>query len=204
VLGARVVEKMLSQGKSVDSIYESMLPEPVKITVLFADLRSFTPYAEKNSAQAVSEYLADFYQEASELVYTSGGIVNKIMGDGLMMIYGAPFSLEDQEKAAVSTGLTMLREWNKTAAKKGAPGLGAGVATGECIVGNISFKKQINYTALGDTVNTAARLSGAPLGTLWAASTTVEACKEDFPWEKTEPMKLKGKSDPLDIFQLKA
>ena len=203
-LGRVLTDKVVAGGRSMEEVYRTLEPVQTRITVLFVDLRNFTPYAEGKTPAEVAFLLAGFFKQVHPVIYESGGLVNKTLGDGVMALFGAPYEIEDQEKIAVKAGLEILKGWAAYSSGKNTPGAGVGVATGDCIVGNFGLKGQIDYTALGDTVNTASRLGSAPSGRLWASGTTVEACKLDFSWKKLEPMSLKGKSKPLDVYELTA
>jgi len=202
IMGPHLVEKLLSQGRRIGDIGEVLKPEMVKLTVCFIDLRSFTPYAEEHSLDEVADFLAEFYEVLREAIHAHGGIVNKFLGDGLMALFGAPFPLKEQERQAVRAGLSVIKSWRSRVKGSTLPPAGVGIATGSCIVGNIGATRSLNYTALGDTVNTASRLVSAPAHALWADGPTVKACAGDFSWKKLEPMALKGKAKKLEVHEL--
>jgi len=202
IMGPHLVEKLLSQGRRIGDLSKVLKPEMVKVTVCFIDLRSFTSFAESSSLDKVADFLADFYRIMRQGIYDHGGIVDKFLGDGLMALFGAPFPLKKQERQAVKAGLAVISAWNAHLAGGDLPAVGVGIATGKCIVGNIGATRSLNYTALGDTVNTAARLVSTPTNAIWADGATVSACARDFSWKKLEPMQLKGKSAKIDVHEL--
>ncbi|MFB6355917.1 MAG: adenylate/guanylate cyclase domain-containing protein [bacterium] len=155
---------MLEHMKDSDERYD--IPRRTEVTVLFADLRSFTSLAQNLPASEVRELLNAFFNEAIPIVYEHQGTVDKLIGDELMAFFGAPVSLEDHTLRALRSGIEIIKaqkrlidEWDRQS--KRMLSCGIGIETGEAVVGNIGGQLQQDYTAVGNTVNRAARLCGS-------------------------------------------
>ncbi len=140
-----------------------------ELTVLFTDLRGFTLVAQNSAPEAIGEMLNSYFARATPCVEKYSGYLNKFLGDGMMVIFGAPLPQKDHALRALICAAEMIqrhREWQqeqKNAGKPSAP-VGIGIVTGKMIVGNIGTEKRMEYTALGHPVNLAARLCQAAEG----------------------------------------
>jgi adenylate cyclase len=135
------------------------------VTVLFADIRGFTDFSERHSPAQVVELLNAYYQGVVPLIEREGGVIDKFIGDGLMVLFGAISERVDHAAAAVRAARAMVRcvETNQSAwAKLGCDGLriGVGIHTGPVILGAVGTPTRLDFTAIGDTVNAAARIEG--------------------------------------------
>ena len=133
------------------------------LTVLFADLRGFTTLSEAHTPEVVVDLLNRFFTLMSEVIFRHGGTLDKYIGDGVMALFGAPYSTERDAVKAVRAAIEMQRSvatFNQELAAAALPtiGLGIGINTGPAIVGFIGSETRLDYTAIGDTVNLAARL----------------------------------------------
>jgi class 3 adenylate cyclase len=132
--------------------------EESPITVLFLDLRGFTSSSENMDAKDVVSFLNSYFERCSSVVFEGKGHINKYTGDGFLAIFGAPEPLEDHVRRAFATACRLL-EISRTFLLAGKPiAVGIGIHTGEAILGNIGSRTKIEYTAVGNTVNIAARL----------------------------------------------
>ena len=131
-----------------------------EVCVMFLDIRNFTAFAEKRSAEEVVEYLNTIFDTAVDAVVAHHGIVNKFLGDGLMAVFGAPTAEENPCAAAVDAGLEVLGRIDALAAGARIPPtrVGVGLHAGPAIVGNIGSAKRKEYTVIGDVVNVASRV----------------------------------------------
>ena len=134
-------------------------------TALFADLRAFTSFAERTPADQVIDVLNRYLGEMSDAVLDNGGTLVAFMGDGLMAVFGAPIPCDDHADRAVAAAREMLRErlpsFNDWAQRRGHGDqfrIGIGMSTGPVMSGNVGSERRLDYTAIGDAVNTASRM----------------------------------------------
>ncbi len=132
------------------------------ISVLFADIRGFTALSEKKTPEEVVRFLNSYFALMSEVVFSNKGTLDKFIGDALMAFWGEPVEVENPSFMAVKTALEMrqkLEEFNRRGIAGFPPiKVGIGINRGYAVVGNIGYEKKLDYTAIGDTVNTASRL----------------------------------------------
>jgi adenylate cyclase len=153
-------------------------------TVLFSDLRGFTSFSEKQPAERVIEVVNCYLNEMTEAIMSAGGTLIAYMGDGIMAVFGAPLEQPDHADRALAAAREMigprLRRFNAWLAEQGhdhAFAMGVGVNSGSVMAGNIGSEQRVEYTALGDTTNTASRLEGMTKGSghmLFVADSTRE------------------------------
>jgi adenylate cyclase len=132
-------------------------------TVMFSDIRGFTAMVEAQSPEETIELLNSYYALMFEAIAGQGGVVNQMIGDGLMAIFGAPLPLPEPEVAAVRAALDMIEmiellNAERAALAKPPIAIGIGIASGEMIAGYTGTQQRATYTCIGDTVNLAARL----------------------------------------------
>lgn len=171
-----------------------------KVTVFFMDIRGFTKLSERLPAEKVVNVLNQYFDIATSILFKHDGTVDKFVGDSVMALFNAPTSVKEHELKAVKAALEIqqaIKEWGKI-------DVGIGVHTGEAVIGNIGSKHKMDYTAIGDTVNTAARLEGQTKGGEIVISREVyEKVKSHFPSRHKERLMLKGKKKPVEIYRYK-
>ena len=130
------------------------------LTVLFADIKSFTSLAEKMDPAEVVEMLNHFFTRMVDLVFEHQGTLDKFLGDGLLAFFGAPMEVPQAASQAVACAIAMQQRLRAMQVKGTTPiqGMRVGVNTGEAIIGNIGSEKRMDFTIIGDAVNVAARL----------------------------------------------
>ena len=130
------------------------------LTVLFADIKSFTSLAEKMDPAEVVEMLNYFFTRMVDLVFEHQGTLDKFLGDGLLAFFGAPMEVPQAASQAVACAIAMQQRLRAMQVKGTTPiqGMRVGVNTGEAIIGNIGSEKRMDFTIIGDAVNVAARL----------------------------------------------
>jgi predicted ATPase/class 3 adenylate cyclase len=164
-------------------------------TVLFADLAGFTSMSEGMDPEAVKALAARCAAVMSEEVKRFGGVVSTVLGDALMAVFGAPVAHEDDAERAVRAAVSMR---DRIASVQDAPKpleLHVGINTGETIVGMIGPEEARDYTAMGDTTNTAARLmSAAPAGSVFVGEKTYQSTQEAVTYRDIGTVAAKGKS----------
>jgi len=174
------------------------------VTVIFTDIRNFTTLSESVSSATVVEWLNDYFSRMNAVVESYGGHINKFLGDGLMIVFGAPIDRGDEEeaRAAVDCGLAMLlavENMNTEWANTGRPvvKIGVGVHTGEATCGVVGAEKRLEYTLIGDTVNLASRLESTTkeLGvSILISDATAKLLKDDYELRPLGEVKVKGKT----------
>lgn len=178
------------------------------IAVLFVDIRGFTPLSEALAPEQVVKVLNRYLEITTKAVFDHGGTVDKFIGDATMALFNAPLNQEDYVFCAVKAGLDMAEagkkievEFEKLAGKK--VGFGIGINCGEAVIGNIGTAKRMDYTAIGSTVNMAARLeSRAKAGEVLISPEIYERLKDRIQAESLGPCTLKGISEPVEIFRV--
>jgi class 3 adenylate cyclase len=136
-------------------------------TILFSDIRNFTPLTERSEPEEVVRLLNTYFTAMVRIVFKYGGTLDKFLGDGLMAVFAVPFDLPDAEQRAVATALEMV-EWVEAFNQQAGFGptspnrlqIGIGIATGPVVAGNIGSVERMEFTCIGDTVNFASRLEG--------------------------------------------
>jgi class 3 adenylate cyclase len=171
----------------------------VEVTVLFADLRGFTPFSERSSPQRVVGMLNEYFGRAVPVLLAHGGTVVQFVGDAVMALFNAPTRQPDHAVRAAAAALGMQRAIEEVAAReRDWPRFRIGVNTGPAVVGNIGSAELRNFTATGDTVNTAARLEEvAEVGQVVIGPATHAAIAEVAVARRLDPIAIKGKRDPV-------
>jgi adenylate cyclase len=181
-----------------------------EVTVLFSDIRGFTPMSEHMAPADVAEVLCRYFSEMVRIVMDHQGMVNNFIGDALVAVYNAPMEQPDHARRAVLTGLEMLRAWETLQEEWRDAGLptfriGIGINTGAVFAGNIGMEKRLQYTVIGDTVNAAARLEALnkELGTSFLIShATYERVADLVEVRPLAPILVKGKVEPLQLYEV--
>jgi len=213
--GVRIKEtlKRYVSGNVVDLILEQGLELVLggnlcEVTVLFADIRGFTSMSEQHTPQEVVELLNTYFDLIIDVVFRYNGTVDKIVGDEIMVLFGAPFAFEDDTRRAVGCALEMLEvlsRFNRERQKRGVFPLeiGIGLNRGPVISGNIGSTKHMDYTVIGDAVNLASRLVGhAREGQILITASVAGNLGEDFRIREMERIRVKGKRDMVPIFEV--
>jgi len=135
------------------------------ITIMFCDIRSFTSLSEKLESESVVKMLNQYFTAMEKCISTHNGVINKYMGDAIMALFGAPMPSKSHERDAFAAALDMrktLKELNKKFIDQGLPEIsfGIGLHSGPVLAGNIGAENRMEYTVIGDTVNTASRIEG--------------------------------------------
>lgn len=179
-----------------------------RVAVLFSDIRGFTALSETMNPDDMANLLTEYFTEMVECVFKYSGTLDKFIGDSVMAQWGAPIATEDDADKAMTAAIEMIHELDKlnqawVAAKRPELQIGIGLNFGEAFAGNIGSERRLEFTVIGDTVNTASRLCGA-------ASAREILISEDFKralttppkLEQRPPMELKGKSQPVPVYSV--
>ena len=185
-------------------------------TAFFTDIQSFSAFSEKLSAEEVVELLNEYLTEMTDILLANQGTLDKYIGDAIVAFYGAPVPVENHEYRACLTAIEMqdgLDELRKKWQSEGDrwPDIvhhmqnRIGIATGNMVTGNMGSAMRMNYTMMGDVVNTAARFeaSAKQYGVyIQVLESTYEACKDEFHWRELDYVTVKGKSVPAYSYEL--
>ena len=178
------------------------------VTVLLSDIRGCSAMSEKMKPKEVVSTLNAYFSEMIDIIFEYDGTLDKIVGDELMVVFGAPISRATDTDRAVKTAIKMvetLKKFNEKRAKKNKVPVNAGIGInkGKVISGNIGSKDQMDYTVIGDTVNLGARLCSfaGPLKIIISDSVKKEI-GDDYKTRKLAPIKVKGKRKPVGIYKV--
>jgi len=174
------------------------------VTVLFADLGSYSTYAETRSPAEVVDLLNRYLGIALPIILENGGTPTQLAGDAVMAVFGAPHPQPDHAIRACRAAAAILERTEAVAAgEAGAPLFHIGINTGPALVGNIGSDEYRNFTAIGDTTNLAARLQDvAAPGRVVIGPGTAAAVGAAFPLDPLGAVKVKGRTEPVDAFAL--
>jgi adenylate cyclase len=206
-----VVAQVLERADSEDDV--RLGGELLTATVLFSDLRGFTSFAEGREPSEVIGVLNRYLTEMSDAILDHDGTLVAYMGDGIMAVFGAPIAADDHAEKALGAGREMLARLERFNAWIREEGLGdgfkmgIGLNSGDVMSGNVGSARRLEYTAIGDTTNTAARLEGMTKGTpyqLFLADTTfgrLRAAPEDM--ECLDELEVRGRKAGLKVWALR-
>ena len=182
----------------------------VKATVMFVDIRGFTSLSAAQSPDETIELLNTYYTLMFDAISGQRGVVNQMIGDGLMAVFGAPLPLPDAPLAAARAALEMIEMIELLNVERGAAGkaplaVGVGIATGEMIAGYTGTQQRATYTCVGNTVNLAARLEAhtkEAQRAILVDRATLESLPPDVQVEVLDPVALKGIAAPVELFSV--
>ena len=191
-----LAEKILATRSALEG-------ERKHVTVLFCDIASSTALADRLGAETMHTVLNQFFDLALAEVHRYEGTVNQFLGDGLMALFGAPVAHEDHARRAVLAAIGIRQALCERPDLGGAPAIEVrmGVHTGPVVVGRIGDNLRMDYTAVGDTTNLAARLQQhAEPGTICISQATARQVEGHVRVEKLDPFPVKGKAEPVRAF----
>jgi adenylate cyclase len=182
----------------------------VHATVLFSDIRGFTNLSEQLKAQEIVELLNRYFSAVGPAITRHGGWINKFGGDSLLAVFGVPVAQLDHAQKAVTAALDMrsaLAAFNADQEKAGGPVLriGVGLHSGWLVAGNMGSPERMEYTVIGDAVNTASRLQSLTktLGVdILISAEVYQATGKEVVAREMPPAEVQGKSTPLRIYAL--
>jgi adenylate cyclase len=180
-----------------------------RVAVMFADIRNFTPMSQNMEPERVVEILNEYFTRVTDVIFDYGGTLDKYIGDAAMAVFGAPISKGDDAAHCVEAAVQiqkLLVEMNRDAGARRWPELkvGIGINTGIVTAGNIGSLRRVDYTVVGDTVNVASRLASNAAGSqILISDSTAEELGDKFNLEALPPLKVKGRSTPVDVFSVR-
>lgn len=204
-----------SFGKYVgEDVLEMILADPEKMwlkghkneaTILFADIRGFTAYAEDREPEEVVEMLNTYFEIATRAILDFGGYVDKFIGDGVLGVFGVPVFRKDHVERTVRAAMDLMDQL-RLHSIHGNPllsSVGIGIHTGSIVSGNIGSQAKMEYTVIGDTVNLASRLSGlASPGEVLVTDAVYENLRTLIRVESAGTRAVKGKTAPVETFRV--
>lgn len=179
------------------------------ITVLFADIRGFSAIAERMSPDAIAHLLTEYFSEMVDVIFEHGGTLDKFIGDAVMALWGTPLARESDPRRALDAAVAMQQavdalnaRW--AAAGRPAIGIGIGINRGEVFIGNIGSLRRLEYTAIGDAVNVAQRLSAtAAAGEILVSEAFLGALGRKQAVDHLGGSELRGKSRAVEVYRVK-
>lgn len=197
-----LTEKILAQRGKIEG-------ERRQVTVMFCDLKGFTPLSEQLGEEKVYSLIDELFEMMVHKVHEYGGTVNKGTGDGIMALFGAPIAVEDAPQRAIRSALAIQREMasfsRKLKEESEVPQIKMriGIHTGPVVVGTLGNDLRVEFTAVGDTVNLASRMEGlAEPGTVYVTGDTFKLTEGFFRFEALGDRQVKGKEAPVKAYRV--
>ncbi len=198
-----VIEQILANPEK----YSELGGDRKEVAAFFCDIRGFTSLSENMKADEIIHLLNSIYKKLTEIVFRNKGTFDKYMGDCIMAFWGAPMDIEDETLWAIRAALEMQVAFEDL--KQGWPpelkklGIGIGINYGEVVVGNVGTEEAMNYTVIGDVVNTAQRLESiARSGQVLITKNALLRVEGKIKIRALQPGQLKGKSLPVEIYEV--
>ena len=200
-LSPAIVDQIMSEGADLVLGGNKRI-----VTTMFCDIRSFTNMSEANEPDKIVELLNEHFTAMTGIIFQRQGTLDKFIGDAIMAVWGSPISLPNDIPNSVAAAVEMQRANDMLNEKRKAEGrppleMGIGIATGEVVAGYVGSPDRMEFTVIGDRVNTASRFcSKAGPGEIVVCEMTHEAVKEHFPTTELGAVQLKGKVEPEPAF----
>jgi adenylate cyclase len=192
----QLTERVLEEGTDLKG-------EEVEVSVLFLDVQNFTSFSEETEAHEVVRCLNELFETAVPCVHDNGGHVDKFVGDGLIAVFGAPERQPDHARRAVAAARCIAEKVNADGGEAGLR-VGVGVNSGRVIAGTVGGGGRLDFTVIGDPVNTAARVEQLTRRTdadlLITGATHAALNGEGGDWCELPEMELEGKREPVKVY----
>jgi len=201
----QVIEMILKGSQETkDNVME---PKDLTATILFTDIIDFTQLAERISPRETNIVLNQYFSTMTDIIFSYDGTLDKYIGDGLMAVFGAPMEREDDAERAILAAKEMKSQLAVMMTEKGGHrkkfDIRIGINTGRVVAGNIGSPKRMDYTVIGDPVNTASRLESiAKPNQILIGEETYRAVKDKFKIRKIGPKKVKGKRADIMVYEI--
>ena len=202
-VNSSVIEQILANPEK----YSELGGDRKKVAAFFCDIRGFTSVSEKMNTVELIRLLNSIYKELTGIVFRNKGTFDKYMGDCIMAFWGAPADIEDETLWAVRAAMEMQRAFEDL--KQGWPpelknlGIGIGINYGEVIAGNIGTEEAMDYTVIGDVVNTAQRVEAAACsGQVLITKSALSQVEGKIKIRRLVPVQVKGKALPVEIYEV--
>jgi adenylate cyclase len=188
----------------------NLLSQSRDVTIIFTDIRNFTALSDEADPDFVVEWLNEYFSRMHNVVVRHGGHINKFIGDGLLIVFGAPVERDAAEaaRAAVDCALEMIAEAGRISSDWMASGrpeikIGAGIHSGKATCGVVGAEERLEYTVIGDVVNLASRLESQTKElkvALLISEATLRLIGEHYVAENLGEITVKGKQQPVRVF----
>ncbi len=208
---SRIVNKEVMEELIADPEALALGGASREVTILFTDIKGFTSLSEAMPPAGVVELLNEYFTEMVEIVFKHGGMLDKYIGDAMMLVFGVPRPYGSQDEAprrAVRCAVEMqkqMRQLQQSYKDRNLPLLRMriGVNTGEVVAGNIGSIKRLEYSVIGDAVNLASRLeSNAPVDGVLISQYTYRYVADEVIAQKKPPLVVKGRQQPVDVYEI--
>ena len=207
-LFGQYIPSELVEEMSNDPTSYSLEAEDREMTVLFSDVRGFTTISEGLNPKELSALMNEFLTPITKIIHENGGTIDKYMGDAVMAFWGAPIKNPNHALDALQAGLSMIERMYALRDEfldRGWPEIkiGVGINTGVMNVGNMGSEFRMAYTVLGDAVNLGSRLEGLTkqYGVDLMVGEDTKNIIQDYVFRKLDNVKVKGKAEPVEIFE---
>ena len=183
-------------------------PRSQDVTIMFSDIKSFTTHSSTMTPEEISGSLSEYFEAMTAIVFKYEGTVDKFIGDGLMVFYGAPEQQQDHAMRCVQAAIDMQRECRRIKSKWESEGrfplqIRIGINSGKVIVGDLGSERRKEYTVIGSDVNLAQRLeSNAPVGGILISEKTFRLLNDTVLTRLHEPIMVKGLSTPIAVHEV--
>jgi len=198
-----LTQKILSQRDRIEG-------ERKQVTVMFCDMKGFTPLVERLGPEEAYDIVDKIYELLIHKVHDYEGTVNEMTGDGIVALFGAPIALEDASQRAIRSAMAIHREMSRFSArlkqdKEDLPSLKmrVGIHTGPVVVGTVGNNLRVEFKAVGDTVNLASRMEGlAEPGATYVTEEIFKLTEGFFRFEALGKKEVKGKKEPVQVYRV--
>jgi len=183
-------------------------PRSLEITIMFSDIKSFTTHSSTMTPEDISASLSEYFEAMTAIVFKYEGTVDKFIGDGLMVFYGAPEQQEDHALRCVNAAIEMQKKCKQLKEQWISAGrfplqIRIGINTGEVVVGDLGSERRKEYTVIGSPVNLSQRLeSNAPVEGILISESTYNYIKDQIPTRAREPILVKGLDTPIVVYEV--
>ncbi len=204
----RVVNDLVSEGE--EGLNKYFNAQRIQCTVLFSDIRGFTTMSQHREPEEIVTLLNQYFSRQTDVIFQHGGTMDKFIGDAIMAFWGAPIADPNHAQHAVEAALDMIEALQLF--KKSLGGelgesfdIGIGIHSGEAVVGMIGSETKLDYTCIGDTVNTASRLEGQTKGRarILVSAATKALCDDTIKFKDHGAVSVKGRDESVKIFEPK-
>lgn len=197
------IDALLNNSANVE-----VAPESRRVTILLSDIRGFTALAETYSAMMVVDLLNRYFSRMTEVIVSQGGTIDKLMGDSIMVLFGAPTSGADDVERAIACAVQMqqaMSEFNEQNVCMDLPEvfMGIGINTGEVVAGPVGSEHHREYTVIGDEVNLTSRIEAQSLrGQILISENTYQLAKQFVLVGEPNKVQVKGKKQAVCLYEL--